>query len=307
MSQSNEFSGYVPTIGSKNAEYNAVLAHGGETSGALGTIDLTAPVNLDSMPMSVDNTNASAVPTDMLPAFYEFMNRKKTLETSSSNNNINNIETIADKHDFRLSGKRKLPTDTTTMQMMGGVKMPRQEQHISPSYQNFAMAGGAEEEIGSSGEEDEEELKMNFSGITFPTKREIVAAEIFPLSRMEQHVTYAIIKGTPTVHAFVDKNGKERSEPSILLKVAKEGHFEDRFTVRAFGIAYKHLMYEAEFETYKDTDDYFITYRGMKTGQASGHEYHDVSALHRKAGAKKFRPNRRMLFNDTNKRQELAK
>ena len=108
MSQSNEFSGYVPTIGSKNAEYNAVLAHGGETSGALGTIDLTAPVNLDSMPMSVDNTNASAVPQDMLPAFLEFMNRKKTLETTSSNNNINSVETT-DKHDFRLSGKKKAP------------------------------------------------------------------------------------------------------------------------------------------------------------------------------------------------------
>ena len=169
------------------------------------------------------------------------------------------------------------------------------------------MTGGVEDEVGSSGEEDEEELKKNFGNITFPTKREIIAAEIFPLSRLEKNTTYAIIKGTPTMHAFIDKNGKERNEPSILLKVAKEGQFEDRITVRAHGVAYRHIVYEAEYENYKNTDNYFITYRGMKTGQQSGHEYHDVSVLHRKVGAKKFRPNRRMVFNEVNKRQELTK
>ena len=66
------------------------------------------------------------------------------------------------------------------------------------------------------------------------------------------------------------------------------------------------IMYEAEYETYKQIDIYFITYRGMKTGQMSGHDYHDVSVLHRKVGSKKFHPNPRMIYHGK-QRQELSK
>ena len=246
MSQNtgNEFASFVPLMASKNNEYNAVLAHGGETSGAvnssIGMIDLTAGVNLSADAMVGVDPNPSSstgeLPQNMLQSFAEFLKRRTgsnnnnnndveiTHETdftlNDNNNNNNNVE-IIQQQDFTLGGKRKLSADVDM-----GVKMSRQE--------NEEMSEGDEV---SSSEEDENVLQTNFDTIAFPSKREIVAAEIFPLNRLEQNVTYAIIKGTPSLHAFVDKNGKERSEPSILLRVAKEGHFEDRFTVRAYGVA----------------------------------------------------------------------
>lgn len=142
-------------------------------------------------------------------------------------------------------------------------------------------------------ETDEEDFARIFEEekAEFPSDKEVKLTEIYPISYLTKDVVYFILKGQLSKASFVNEDGKVENDESIVINVIATSaeSVDERIKVRLTGIPYKKLVSESQYFKFKDTDNYFLLYKGKKESSATGYMYNQIKVLHRQKGEKQFR------------------
>ena len=132
---------------------------------------------------------------------------------------------------------------------------------------------------------DEENQEQRFAAALFPSIGEVRRNQVMNLSEaMELNHVYFVLGGKQSTVAFENESGEVVRGPSMIVKVmdcALEYSPENVRKVRLYGVSYEKLMNEGNYETFKEIDDYYLTYDGMVDSvRDPSHRYHKLNVLH---------------------------
>ena len=140
---------------------------------------------------------------------------------------------------------------------------------------------------------DEEDLGKTFDAARafFPTEKEVKHAEILSVSALELNKTYFILSGKKSQGTYYDEDGNAHKGDNLIIKCVhiESNNVDERLTVRLSGVPYKILMEDSQYETYCESDEYYIKYVGTRDSKKNGHEYNCIKVLHREKGKKHWR------------------
>ena len=126
---------------------------------------------------------------------------------------------------------------------------------------------------------------------SFPTEKEVKHAEVLSVSALELNKTYFVLSAKKSAGTYYDDEGGAHKGDSLIIKCVhiESNNVDERLTVRLSGVPYKILMEDSQYETYCESDEYYIKYVGTKESKKNGHDYNSIKVLHREKGKKHWR------------------